>query len=472
MGGAAGAKKGDEEIVVDAKESKSFSPLVSAWRLVYNHSPMGPAVRAVGPQATIVLNAVGICAEKVRRYVNAPTAAATAMLVLPLGAQRNVIRVIAGCGLSGAALSAVSEARVEKMLPSVEPGLDSATRPWAVVTGCGERSGLGASVARALAARGFGVVVVAANEDDAKVLARRLRMDHNGPCVPVAADFDADALNSVQTLRAALRQANLTANVDVVVHAPEGIFSGAAARTNTIANKKRTSQIYSTEGLSDHQSPPPQNNHHHLLHFGGAGAAQTTESSSDTEDNNNDNDIKKPHQFTYSAEIDDVDPKLAWDMALQARCGAATHLGHVFGSEMAARGRGRCAFVVGGANTELNAALSSAQPPDALTWFSARSSYAASDAYSKALAKSLRRDLARFGVGVTLATKDAPFTLPFLRPHTEELTSPGDLLVDALLRGDKAVTLAPHAGLGAVAPRFVSPLFSGVDLSTTTNTRS
>lgn len=404
---------------VNQTEAEKYSPIVSTARAIYTRSPFVPVVKVVAPQVVMFGNAAKIGVERIRNHLNFPTAMAGAMMVMPLGLQRDVIRSIAACGLCGAAFAAAREARLESTLPSVDPESKGGT--WAVVTGCGERAGLGASVARALAARGFGVVVVAAREADAKVVARRLRLDHGAPCVALGADFDADALASVHTLRVALRHANLTAAVDVVVHAPENAFEARAS-------------LHEAKGWR----------------FGR---------------HTHDHDDMVAPAHTAETHNDDDDPRLSWDAALQARCGAATHLAHLFGPEMAARGRGRCAFVVGGAGAELNAALSSAQPPDTLALFNARSSFAASDAYSRALAKSLRSDLARFGVGVTLANKDPPISLrlPFNSRAPGQPTSPGDLLVNALLRGDKEVVLTPSTSLTAkFLPRFV-PVLPGLD---------
>lgn len=65
----------------------------------------------------------------------------------------------------------------------------------------------------------------------------------------------------------------------------------------------------------------------------------------------------------------------------------------------------------------------------------------ASDAYTRALATSLRRDLVQCGVGVTVASRDKPLPLPWKSRHQSSLQSPGDRLVDAILRGDANVAL-------------------------------
>lgn len=83
--------------------------------------------------------------------------------------------------------------------------IQDTTDRWAVVTGCDERAGIGASTARTLSSRGYSVVVVAGHEADAKALARRLRLDYGTQCISVAADFETDAAAAVNALRSKLR---------------------------------------------------------------------------------------------------------------------------------------------------------------------------------------------------------------------------------------------------------------------------
>lgn len=112
-----------------------------------------------------------------------------------------MIRTFAASGILAALISSAREAKLEQSLAALQDTNDR----WAVVTGCGERTGIGASTARTLASRGFGVVVVAGHESDAKALARRLRLDYGTQCIPVAADFEADAAAAVNSLRSTLR---------------------------------------------------------------------------------------------------------------------------------------------------------------------------------------------------------------------------------------------------------------------------
>uniref|UniRef100_A0A7S3K3M0 Uncharacterized protein n=1 Tax=Aureoumbra lagunensis TaxID=44058 RepID=A0A7S3K3M0_9STRA len=402
---------------VDIKEKEVYSPLVAVARAVYQRSPFQSAVQVVGPQAAVVGRALGIGAEKARRHITLPTATALGLCVLPLGAMRSVVRGLAACGLGAAGIGAARQARLESMLPSLDPASS-----WAIVTGCEERAGIGASAARALAARGFGVVIVASTEAEAKAMARRLRADHKVPCLPVAVELSGDARHAVHELRHALHSANLTDAIDIVVHAPIGIFNAHIHHTSP--------------GLGENNN---NNKRYHARH--------------DTEQ------IETEEAFDHFS---------VWDAALQARCGTATQLVHLFGTDMAARGKGRCALVVGGAGTELANALSSAQPPDAATFFTAKATLEASDAYTKALSKAMRRDLSRFGVGVTLASRDASFHigsrfLPGGAATEATGNSPGDILVDALLRGESQIALNLDNAAG-FAPRFAAaaagPIYS------------
>ena len=67
---------------------------------------------------------------------------------------------------------------------------------------------------------------------------------------------------------------------------------------------------------------------------------------------------------------------------------------------MAKRGRGRCCFVVG---LEDDKWRDFDEPPEAFD--STGAAIRASDAFTESLAKDLRRSLAKFGVGVTLARR-------------------------------------------------------------------
>ena len=73
----------------------------------------------------------------------------------------------------------------------------------------------------------------------------------------------------------------------------------------------------------------------------------------------------------------------------------------------------------------------------------------ASDAFTERLATDLRRSLATFGVGVTLARKrPSPPPLAWLRtkrpgvaPDVDDAANDGERLVSAVLRGDAHVSL-------------------------------
>ena len=70
----------------------------------------------------------------------------------------------------------------------------------------------------------------------------------------------------------------------------------------------------------------------------------------------------------------------------------------------------------------------------------------ASDAFTESLAKDLRRSLAKFGVGVTLARRrERPPPLAWLRAkrkqEPDDVAADGDRLVAAILRGDAHVSL-------------------------------
>lgn len=406
-------------------EKSSYSPLLSAVQAVYNRSPLKPVVNVVTPQVAVVCNAVRVGAERTRRHVSLPTAASVALAVLPLGTQRTVIRTVAASGLLVALLSSAREARLEQSLTILADPSSSSER-WAVVTGCGERAGLGSSAAKTLASKGYGVVVVADHEAEAKALVRRLRLDYGTPCIPVVADFESDAAAAVRSLRSSLRHANITADVDILIHSPSQNFL-----LNT--NKKH---VHEPAVPVPAPKPPPP--------------SPPSPSTPPPPPSATFPEIVSPTSSTWNGHYDDVgvDDSHRWDVPMQARCCAATHLAHVFGSEMAARGRGRVAFVVGGKIEEPQSSSYS-------EWFATRSTLIASDAYTRTLALTLRRDLARSGVGVTVATRDTGIPLPWRTPNLKA-PSPGDRLVKALLRGEAHVALNKNYHLGAAvgAPRF------------------
>ena len=160
---------------------------------------------------------------------------------------------------------------------------------YALVTGC--EAPLGAAAAEALAARGYGVVVVAARDGAARAVARRLRQNHGAVCVPVAAPgLGRNAAAAVRLLDEQLARANVTARLDVFVHAPPAAPATASAGTG--------------------EGAPPL----------AADAAERLPDGLPGEDG----------------------------AALEARCGTAAQLARRFGGAMAARRRGRCGFVVGG----------------------------------------------------------------------------------------------------------------------------
>ena len=131
--------------------------------------------------------------------------------------------------------------------------------------------------------------MVAERDGTARAVARRLRQNHGAVCVPaVAPGLGRNAAAVVRSLDEQLARANVSARLDVFVHAPSA-----------------TAPAGTGEGTSppaiDAAEPPPDG-------LPGDGVAA----------------------------------------ALEARCGTAAQLARRFGDAMAARRRGRCGFVVGG----------------------------------------------------------------------------------------------------------------------------
>ncbi len=63
--------------------------------------------------------------------------------------------------------------------------------PWALVTGASD--GIGAAIAKELAARGLSVILVARSKDRLETLAETLRTEHSVDAIAVAADLGTDA---------------------------------------------------------------------------------------------------------------------------------------------------------------------------------------------------------------------------------------------------------------------------------------
>jgi NAD(P)-dependent dehydrogenase (short-subunit alcohol dehydrogenase family) len=274
---------------------RPWSPLFAAARATYRRSPLLSAVRAARPQATVLYTFSQLCLERFRVHVTPLTAAVAAAAVLPAPAQRACVRAAAGAGLAAAAAAAAREASLERRATLLDEPR------YALVTGC--EAPLGAAAAEALAARGYGVVVVAARDGAARAVARRLRQNHGAVCVPVAAPgLGRNAAAAVCSLDEQLARANVTARLDVFVHAPPAAPATASAGTG--------------EG-----APPP--------------AADAAERLPDGLPGND-------------------------GAALEARCGTAAQLARRFGGAMAARRRGRCGFVVGGGGDASEEVISSA----------------------------------------------------------------------------------------------------------------
>ena len=267
--------------IKNSRAPRPWSPLFAAARATYRRSPLLSAVRAARPQAAVLYTFSQLCLERFRVHVTPRTAAVAAAAVLPAPAQRACVRAAAGAGLAAAAAAAAREASLERRAtPLDEPR-------YALVTGC--EAPLGAAAAEALAARGYGVVVVAERDGAARAVARRLRQNHGAVCVPaVAPGLGRNAAAVVRSLDEQLARANVSARLDVFVHAPSA-----------------TAPAGTGEGTSppaiDAAEPPPDG-------LPGDGVAA----------------------------------------ALEARCGTAAQLARRFGDAMAARRRGRCGFVVGG----------------------------------------------------------------------------------------------------------------------------
>lgn len=372
--------------------------------------PLPPLVRAVrwSNQPLTKANAKEFVLEvfdtivstvgNLRRNVNPPTATVCALSLLPSGVQLVALKTLTAVGVAVALTGALRDTDVQFRIERLGNPRDR----WAVVTGCGESTGVGASTARSLASRGYGVVVVATKESEARMLARQLRVDYKAQCIAVGADFESDASAGVAFVRSRLKQANITDLVDILVHAP--------------APRMLVSQPL---------RPPP-------------GFAFASD--------NGDGEIVGP-----PAE----DPTLAgapWDAAIQARCTSATHVARSFAADMVSRGRGRFAFVIGGAAVE----TSSPKPTtaaDSLLWFSAQATIDASDAFTTDLAYSLRRDLSRYGVGVTLACREA--VVPYRWASRKSRQTLGDKLVEGLLRKDPRVGLPTAFSAPQSVPRFL-----------------
>ena len=262
---------------------RPWSPLFAAARATYRRSPLLSAVRAARPQATVLYTFSQLCLERFRVHVTPLTAAVAAAAVLPAPAQRACVRAAAGAGLAAAAAAAAREACLERRATLLDEPR------YALVTGC--EAPLGAAAAEALAARGYGVVVVAARDGAAGAVARRLRQNHGAVCVPVAAPgLGRNAAAAVRLLDEQLARANVTARLDVFVHAPPAAPATASAGTG--------------------EGAPPL----------AADAAERLPDGLPGEDG----------------------------AALEARCGTVAQLARRFGGAMAARRRGRCGFVVGG----------------------------------------------------------------------------------------------------------------------------
>ncbi|KAJ8609123.1 hypothetical protein CTAYLR_006068 [Chrysophaeum taylorii] len=417
----------------EGKASNGWSPLFSAVRAVYNRSPVSGAVNVVTPQFAVVANAVRVGVNQIPQHVTLLTGAATAAAILPIGPQQLLVKTVAACGLLKASYSMYQASRL-----ALAP-LDDTEGRWAVVTGCGEISGIGASTARSLAARGYDVVVVAGRDGDARALARCLRLDFGTQCIAVAADFETDAAASVRALRRTLRRANITGAVDIMVHSPP---RGVLFETRSHKKKKRQQRepavdpvptsdtprqpafFSSSSSSSSSEAPPPSTP---FPWFPVPVPVPVPDA---------------PPPAVEEEDEDDEERDVLWDTALQTRCSASSHLAQLFGAEMASRGRGRCVFVVGG-GTLLD--MTPATNYDAALRCTARSTLEAADAYTRTLASSLRVDLARYGVGITVATRDVTNFLTPLRSwrpaRRADRLSPGDRLVDAVLRGEDKITL-------------------------------
>ena len=382
------------------EERKMWSPLLSAARATYERSPLLSLVRAAGPQAAVFTSAFSLCVERFRRHVTPATAAMAALAVLPAPAQRAAIKCGAATGFGVALVATVREARLEQRAAPLEG------EPFALVTGCGDE--LGASAAEALARRGYGVALVSAREGDAKALARRLRADYGARCVAIGCPGLADdARGSVRSLYKKLREANVSESLDVLIHAPSERFLALPAAAKRAAPP---------EADAPAEAPP-------------ADAAAAAADSKPA-----------PAAFDEGRKAS-RDALSVADVALQARCRAATHLARRVGGDMAKRGRGRCCFVVG---LEDDKWRDFDEPPEAFD--STGAAIRASDAFTESLAKDLRRSLAKFGVGVTLARRrERPPPLAWLRAkrkqEPDDVAADGDRLVAAILRGDAHVSL-------------------------------
>lgn len=331
--------------------------------------------------------------------LNPPTAAVCAISLLPGAIQGTAVKTLTAVGIAVAFAGTLQENEVQIRIARLGDPRDS----WAVVTGCDESTGVGASTARALASRGYGVVVVTTKESAARTLARQLRVDYKAQCIAVGADFESDASAAVAYVRSRLTQANIIDVVDILVHAP--------------APRLLVSQPL--------RAPP--------------GIAFASDNGGEA--------VGPPAD----------DPSLAgapWDAAIQARCGSATHIARSFAADMVNRGRGRCAFVIGGSAVE----TSSPQPTtaaDSLLWVSAQATIDASDAFTTDLAYSLRRDLSPYGVGVTLACREAVVPYRWFNTKKSRRQTLGDRLVEGLLRKDPRVGLPTAFSAPKTVPRFL-----------------
>ena len=135
--------------IKNSRAPRPWSPLFAAARATYRRSPLLSAVRAARPRAAVLYTFSQLCLGG-SRPVTPRTAAVAAAAVLPAPAQRLRPR---GGG------SRPRRGRRGRRAGKPRTTRDAAGEPrYALVTGCRHRS---ARPRRALAARGYGVVVVA-----------------------------------------------------------------------------------------------------------------------------------------------------------------------------------------------------------------------------------------------------------------------------------------------------------------------